>query len=112
MSSKVFIKGSLTAIILKLLKDNGRMYGYEITKKVKESSNDKMNISEAALYPALHKLVAGGLLTTETEMTDGRVRKYYSLTKQGKKQTSKEIEMLKEAIASLSLILNPKLQHG
>lgn len=112
MSSKAFIKGSLTAIILKLLEDNDRMYGYEITKKVKESSKDKMNISEAALYPALHKLVAEGLLTTETELIDGRVRKYYTLTKKGKTQTAKEIEALKEAIASLSLILNPTVNHG
>lgn len=112
MSSKAFIKGSLNAVVLKLLEDNGRMYGYEITKKVKETSKDKMNISEAALYPALHKLVSEGLLTTESELVDGRVRKYYSLTKKGKKQTSTEIEAIKEAIASLSLILNPKTSHG
>jgi len=112
MSSKAYIKGSLTAVILKLLEDNGRMYGYEITKKVKESSRGGMRINEAALYPALHKLVSEGLLETESEIADGRVRKYYSLTKKGKKQTSLEIDALKEAIASLSLILNPKTSNG
>jgi DNA-binding PadR family transcriptional regulator len=112
MPAKSIIKGSLTAIILKLLEENGKMYGYEITKKVKESSKEQMNISEAALYPALHKLVADGLLTTETTQIDGRIRKYYSLTKKGKKRTSIEIESLKQAIASLSLILNPQLKNG
>ena len=108
MSPKTFIKGSLSAIILKLLEEHDRMYGYEITKTVKEISKDKMNITEAALYPALHKLEADGLLTTTSEKVDGRIRKYYALTKKGKKETSKEIAALKNAIHSLQLILKPK----
>lgn len=111
MDSKV-IKGSLTTIILKLLEDNSRMYGYEMTRAVKERSQDKTQITEAALYPALHKLVEEGLLTTNTEMVDGRMRKYYSLTKKGKKETDVKVEALKAAIESLQNILNPGLSHG
>lgn len=83
------------------------MYGYEMTKAVKENSKGKMEITEAALYPALHKLVDEGLLEIETEKVDGRVRKYYSLTKKGKKETVAEIEALQNALDTLKLILNP-----
>jgi PadR family transcriptional regulator, regulatory protein PadR len=111
MDSKI-IKGSLTTIILKLLEDNSRMYGYEMTKAVKERSKDKMQLTEAALYPALHKLVEEGLLDTTTEMVDGRMRKYYSLTKKGKKETDLKIEALKNALESLQNILNPNIANG
>lgn len=112
MDSKQIIKGSLTIIILKLLEDNSRMYGYEMTKAVKERSLDKMQITEAALYPALHKLVQEGLLETTSEMVEGRMRKYYSLTKKGKKETDAKIDALKSALESLQQILNPNLANG
>lgn len=111
MDNKI-IKGSLTTIILKLLEENSRMYGYEMTRAVKERSQDKMQITEAALYPALHKLVEEGLLTTHTELVEGRTRKYYTLTKKGKKETDAKVGALKAAIESLQNILNPGLSHG
>ena len=83
MSSSSLIKGSLQTIILKLLEDNGRMYGYEITQKVKEITAGEVKLTEGALYPALHKLEAEGLLETSTEVFDGRGQKYYWLTEQG-----------------------------
>jgi PadR family transcriptional regulator, regulatory protein PadR len=112
LETKQIIKGSLTAIILKLLEDNRRMYGYEITKVVREQSKGKMQLTEAALYPALHRLLEDGLLETETEMVEGRMRKYYSLTKKGKTQTAEEVNALKEALASLQLILNSGIAYG
>jgi len=106
------IKGSLTTIILKLLEDNSKMYGYEMTKAVREITANKMDITEAALYPALHKLLDEELIETTSEVVDGRLRKYYSLTKKGKKETISKVNALKEAIASLQLILNPNLSNG
>lgn len=112
MENNKIIKGSLSAIILKLLEDNGRMYGYEMTKATREMSMGKIKITEAALYPALHKMVLAGILKTETENVDGRLRKYYLLTQKGKKETTKEISAMQDAIESLKLFLNPKLVNG
>jgi len=106
------IKGSLTTIILKLLENNSRMYGYEMTKAVREVTKNKMNITDAALYPALHKLVAEGLLETTSEQVDGRMRKYYALTKKGKKETITKIDALKDALESVQILLNSKLSNG
>lgn len=112
MEQGQFIKGSLTTIILKLLEDKGSMYGYEMTRSVREITKGKVNITEAALYPALHKLVAEDLLETSSELVNGRVRKYYSLTKKGKKEASTQVGALLEALSSVQILLNTKLGHG
>lgn len=102
-------KGFLEPIILKLLEQQGRMYGYEITQKVKEQTKGELQITEGALYPLLHRLEASGLLEAETEKTDNRVRKYYSLTKKGKKETIRYNELLEQFAGTLQLILQPKI---
>ncbi|CEN47306.1 putative DNA-binding protein ywzG [Capnocytophaga canimorsus] len=103
-------KGSLTTIVMKLLQDNGRMYGYEITQKVKELSQGEISITEGALYPTLHKLEAQGLLTPEIEQVDNRIRKYYKITESGSKETEKQISEIQNFISSLQNIINPKHQ--
>lgn len=103
-------KGSLTTIVLKLLSEQDRMYGYEITKKVKELSNGELTLTEGALYPALHKLEAEGLLSVSVENIGNRPRKYYSLTKNGKKQVTSKLADLKEFFLQMGTILNLQLQ--
>ena len=83
MHSPELLKGTLQTIVLKLLQDYGRMYGYEITQKVKDLSDQSILLTEGALYPALHKMEAEGMLTTEKVVLGKRVRKYYSLTPEG-----------------------------
>ena len=112
MESDKIIKGSLNVVIMQLLQNNGRMYGYEITRAVREGSKDKMNITEAALYPALHRLEEKGILETESEMVDGRLRNYYKLSRKGKKESAAELEAVKDAIASLQKILKYKLKQA
>ncbi|AKD54073.1 PadR family transcriptional regulator [Spirosoma radiotolerans] len=102
------LKGSLSVIILRLLEDREKMYGYEITQKVKELTAGEMAITEGALYPALHKLEADGLLTTETQVVDGRARKYYSLTKIGHAEATGRIAELTAFLENLNLVLNLK----
>ncbi len=108
MNKSTLYKGCLEPIILRLLKDNGRMYGYMITKMVKEITQGELEITEGALYPLLHKLEEQGIVETEMEYIGNRGRKYYSLTKAGKKQTAVAMEELKNFIQSLNLVLNPK----
>jgi PadR family transcriptional regulator, regulatory protein PadR len=106
-NSQQILKGSLSVIILKLLEQRERMYGYEITQKVKVLTAGEMVVTEGALYPALHKLEAEGLLTTETEVVDGRARKYYSLTKSGKTEATGRAADLLAFMNHLQTLLNP-----
>ena len=103
MNQTELLKGTLGTIILRLLEDKGRMYGYEITQLVKDMSGEKILVKEGSLYPALHKLEADGLVTAEEVFIGKRVRKYYSLTKPGKTAARESVD---ELLAFLQTIHN------
>lgn len=108
MYSKELTKGTLQPIILKLLSGSDKMYGYEITQKVKDLTKGKIDISEGALYPILHKLEADGILDTEKVYIGKRVRKYYSVTVKGKKVVAEITAELTDFIETLQIIFNDK----
>ena len=112
MYSRELLKGTLKPIILKLLSDNGRMYGYEITQRVRELSNDQIQLTEGALYPMLHKMEAEGLLKTEKENAGGRIRKYYRLTATGSRSSESLLTEFSQFIQTMQLILKPNLQDN
>src|SRR5215204_5666280 len=92
MYSKELLKGTLSAIILKLLAENERMYGYEISQHVKALTEGKIHLKDGSLYPALQKLTADGLLSFKEEYVGKRVRKYYYLTRKGQKEKTIYLE--------------------
>ncbi len=106
--SSELIKGTLKTIVLKLLADNKKMYGYEITQKVKELTGDKIQITEGALYPTLHALENDGLVTTETEYIGKRIRKYYRLSATGKTKTKEKVSELADFINTMTFLLGIK----
>lgn len=108
MANSKLYKGSLTTIILKLLNESEKMYGYEMTQKVKEITKGELNITEGALYPALHKLEAEGLLDVEVKKVDNRLRKYYKLTEKGNIETVSKLEELKDYIKTMETFMSPK----
>lgn len=110
MKNSQLYKGSLKTIIMKLLEENGKMYGYEITQKVKMITNGELQITEGALYPALHKLEAEGLLEVEVEMIDNRLRKYYKLTQHGITATVSRLEELENFIKNMQTIVKPNFE--
>lgn len=112
MSRNNLYKGSLSTIILKLLRENGKMYGYEITQKAKALSDGKLKITEGALYPALHKLEASGMLDIEMAKVDNRMRKYYKLTEKGTAETANKLSELEDFLNTLQQIINPKPSFG
>lgn len=109
MNKAGLYKGCLEPIVLKLLDEQGRMYGYEITQMVKALTAGELTITEGALYPLLHRLEAEGTLVAEIEHVGNRVRKYYSLTRAGKKAKSKALLELENFKNTLQLLLNPKM---
>jgi PadR family transcriptional regulator, regulatory protein PadR len=108
MYNKELTKGTLMPIILKLISENDKMYGYEITQHVKELTKGKIDISEGSLYPILHKLEAEGILETEKVFLGKRVRKYYQITATGKIAIIEMTAELNDFINTLNLIFNSK----
>ena len=105
MYSKELLKGTISVIILKLLAENEKMYGYQIAQKVKELSEDKILIKEGSLYPALHKLREDGLVTVETVNIGKRVRRYYSLTPAGVIVQKEKVTEIEDFITTLGNVL-------
>jgi PadR family transcriptional regulator, regulatory protein PadR len=108
MRSQKLFKGSLQTIILRLLENNDKMYGYEITQKVKELTKGELQITEGALYPALHKLEADGLLDVEVSKVENRLRKYYKLTESGSKETVNKLAEMEDFLRTMQHLVNPK----
>lgn len=108
--SSELIKGTLKTIILKLLGEGGKMYGYEITQKVKELTNDRIQLSEGALYPTLHALEKEGLVTTEVIYMGKRVRKYYRISDSGKARSKERVSEFAEFMETMKILLDLQIK--
>ncbi len=105
MYSKELLKGTIGVMVLQLLADNHKMYGYEISQKVKELTDGKILLKDGSLYPALHKLLKDGILGYEEQMIGKRVRKYYYLTTKGKTEKDMLVAELKDFILTIQKVL-------
>ncbi len=105
MYSKELLKGTLEVIVLKLLAEHGKMYGYELSQKVKEQTGGKIHLKDGSLYPALHKMTKDGLLTYEEMSIGKRVRKYYKLTSKGEEQKETLLEEMKDFIKTIEQVI-------
>ncbi len=82
------LKGSLPALILETL-SRGSSHGYEIATVIKRKSAGVLDFKEGTLYPALHTLERDGMVQSNTELENGRTRRYYQLTDKGSKHLEK-----------------------
>ena len=112
MASKELLKGTLQTIILKVLHDHNKMYGYEITQKVLDLTEGDIQLSEGSLYPHLHRMEAEGILTTETVHIGKRIRKYYEITTEGRSLVKQKIQDFADFVNIMQKVLDPKLTTG
>jgi PadR family transcriptional regulator PadR len=108
MVSNELLKGTLKTIVLKLLEEKGRMYGYEITQEVERLTRGKIQLTWGALYPTLHKLEADRLIMAEEVSIGKRVRKYYSLTASGTRTAREKVQEFLDFVTTMGQILNPR----
>ena len=76
------VSAVLTECLILSVVEQQDSYGYEISQTVKMVAS----IKESTLYPILRRLETDGYLTTYSEEFQGRKRKYYSITEDGRKQ--------------------------
>jgi PadR family transcriptional regulator, regulatory protein PadR len=107
--SSELLKGTLQTIVLKVLKDHGKTYGYEITQRVKELSAGSIILTEGALYPTLHRLESEGFLKTEKVLVGKRIRKYYMLTPLGKSEAKERVIEFVDFIKTMSTVLQVQM---
>lgn len=93
-------KGLIEICVLKCL-TYGDSYGYEIINRVAPH----MTISESTLYPILRRLEAAGCLNSYTQVYNGRLRKYYSITGIGRERIRAFMEEWKSVIKIYEFIM-------
>ena len=99
------IQGTLDLLILKTL-STGAVHGWAIAKRIQQVSNEVLQVQQGSLYPALHRLEQQGWIESETKPTEsGRVAKFYSLTKAGKKQLAHELNEWDRLSAAVQLVV-------
>ncbi|MEM1358411.1 MAG: PadR family transcriptional regulator [Bacteroidota bacterium] len=108
MYSKELIKGTLRTVVLRLLDQEGRLYGYQMSKLVADRSEGNYQLSEGSLYPLLHKLVKDGLLVTETEKVNGRNRRYYRITETGRAAAADRRDEFRRFLLTMQNLLDLK----
>ncbi len=104
-----FFAGLLIPIILKLLQEKDRLYGYQMREVVLNLTGGGLNIREGSLYPALHKLERQGLVVHEYEAVNSRMRKYYRLTAEGERAASTRVEEARHLLHNLGLVLDTEV---
>ena len=92
---KSLISGSTSMLIMKLLEEKD-MYGYQMIETLREKSNNVFELKAGTLYPLLHTLEEKGFVESYEQEAVGKVRKYYHLTKAGKKQLKVKAEEWQE----------------
>lgn len=81
---KSLISGSTSMLILRLLEEKD-MYGYEMIETLERKSKNVFTLKAGTLYPLLHSLEEKNYLTSYENEVNGKLRKYYSISKEGRK---------------------------
>ena len=107
-SSRVeFLQGTLDVLILRTL-ITGPAHGHAIAKHIQRTSEDLLQVETGSLYPALHRLEAGGWIAASWELSDkGKRARYYRITPSGRKQLATEQSKWETFARAMGSILNP-----
>ena len=98
------VQGTLDLLILNIIALEP-MHGWAIAQRIKQISNDVLQVGQGSLYPALHKLEHQGWIESEWgESENNRRAKYYRLTREGRqalKEESAHWQRLSTAITAI-----------
>jgi len=101
------VQGTLDVLILRVIALEP-MHGWAIAQRIKQMSNDVLQVGQGSLYPALHKLEQQGWIQAEWgESENNRRAKYYSLTRAGRKAMEAEATQWARLSAAISAIVLP-----
>lgn len=100
--------GTLYMLILKSLARLGPRHGYGIAQHIQQTSGGVFQVEEGSLYPALQRMLIKGWVSAEWRMSENNRRaRYYSLTRTGREQLSKEISEFERVVRAISRVIQP-----
>jgi PadR family transcriptional regulator PadR len=105
MEKADLLQGTLDLLILKVVA-LGPVHGYGIAQRIKQISEEVLQVQQGSLYPALHRLELRGWIAAEWgESQNGRQAKFYKLSAKGRKQLASEEETWNRLSRAVALIL-------
>jgi len=99
------VQGTLDLLILRTISIEPK-HGWAIAKRIEQVSKEALQIQQGSLYPALHRLEQQGWIKAEWRPTEtGRMAKFYSLSRSGRRQYDKELEAWTRLSAAINLVI-------
>ena len=107
------LRGTLDMLILRTLLF-GPVHGHGVAHSIQRTSQEVLHIDHGSLYPALHRLVRRGWISSEWGVSENNRRaRYYSLTALGKRQLTAETTRWERQVEAINRILQPRPEeHG
>src|SRR5258708_7611110 len=102
--SSQLLPGTLFMLILRSL-SRGPLHGYAIARRIHDLSEKGLQIEDGSLYPALNRMLVRGWVTAEWGISENnRKARFYSLTREGRKQLDTEAKEFDKLIRSIQLV--------
>jgi transcriptional regulator len=97
--------GALEMMVLRLLKQQP-LHGYALVQRIQQASNDLLRVEEGSLYPALQRLLKGGLVKAEWGVSSSNRRvRIYRLTPQGTKHLTAQVSSFEKMLEGITRVL-------
>ena len=104
------LQGTLDMLILRTLVP-GSLHGHAIAKAIEHNSEDVLQVEQGSLYPALHRLIKRGWITTQEGLSENnRKAKFYRLTAVGRKQLAVESSKWDKLAAAIGRVMKPSTE--
>jgi PadR family transcriptional regulator, regulatory protein PadR len=103
------LQGTLDLMVMKTLDAMGSQHGYGIAQRIQQLSGDLLRLNQGTLYPALLRLEQRGWITSKWGLSDNNRRaRYYTLTRAGRKQLTREAEDWNRMAAIMARVLGAR----
>src|SRR6202050_4633290 len=99
------LPGTLYLLILRTLRA-GPLHGYAIAKRIKDASEEGLEIEDGSLYPALNRMLVKGWLAAEWGVSENnRKARFYRLTREGRKQLQQETSEFNKLVQAIQMVM-------
>ena len=105
-------QGTLALMVLKTLQVLGPLHGYAIARRIEQISDDMLRLNEGTVYASLLRLTQKGWIRSEWGASENkRKARFYSLTRAGHKQLTREAESWERMSGVIGRVLRLERQH-
>jgi len=111
-STRGLLPGTVDLIVLQTL-TQGPRHGFAVSRSIRARSDGVLELQDAALYQALHRMEESGWVEAEWGLSEkGKRAKYYRLTTAGRRQLERETDFWRSYAGAVFRILEPALDEG